>query len=363
MAGLCKAQRGAGLDVSVLATWRQGQDKDIADDLAASGIAVTLVGPTRGPLSNHPQLASTLRDVIQANDVVHAHGIWEQVQHSGMTVCRELGKPYVVTPHGMLTQWSLRQKWLKKKIYMMLRLRRDLEGAAALHFTSATERDAVALLKLRPKVIVEPLGVDLREFESLPAKGSFRAKFPGIAGRKIVLFLGRVHPGKGLEYLIPALAAIERDDAMLVAVGPDSGGYQSVLKRMADENKVAQRVLFTGMLRGRDRIEALTDADIFAIPSEHENFGVVVVEALACGTPVIVSNGVALSGEVTAAGVGASVPVGDVPGLAKELKRWLGDDVLRCAAAKRARPFAFERFDWARLAMAWRDHYAQLEVR
>ncbi len=145
----------------MLATWREGQARDIADDLGGSGITVTLVGPAQGPLSNHPQLEPTLRAVIRASDVVHAHGIWEQIQHSAASICRELRKPLVITPHGMLTPWSLKQKWLKKKLYMMLRLQRDLNGAAALHFTSATEGDAVASLRLKPKSILEPLGVDL----------------------------------------------------------------------------------------------------------------------------------------------------------------------------------------------------------
>ena len=245
---------------------------------------------------------------------------------------------------------------------MLLRLRRDLDHAAALHFTSATERDAVMPLKLKPKAIVEPLGVDLREFQTLPVRGTFRAKFPQIGGRKIILFLGRLHGGKGMEYLIPALRAQGLEDAMLVAVGPDSGGFQTVLQRMAAENGVADRVRFTGMLRGRERIEALTDADLFALPSEHENFGIVVVEALACGTPVIVSGGVALHSEVTSAGVGSSVPVGDVPALSAELRRWLSDDELRRRTGERARPFAWERFDWAKIAARWREHYARLEV-
>ena len=362
MAGLCKAQREAGLDVSVVATFRAGRGRDIADDLGAHGITVTLVGPAQGPLSNHPHLAATLRGVIQQTDVVHAHGIWEQVQHEGAAICRQVGKPYVITPHGMLTPWSLKQKWLKKKLYMMLRLRRDLEAAAALHFTSAAEHDAVAPLKLKPKAIVEPLGVDLREFQTLPPRGTFRAKFPQIGGRKIVLFLGRLHPGKGVEYLIPAMADPGLEDAALVVAGPDSGGFQATLEQMAREHQLTGRVLFTGMLRGAERIEALTDADVFALPSEHENFGIVVVEALACGTPVIVSDGVALHGEVTAGEVGSSIAVGDVAALSQQLRKWLNDAELRRRTAERARPFACERFDWAKIAGRWREHYARLEV-
>lgn len=360
MAGLCKAQRDAGLDVSVLATFRAGQGRDLADDLIAHLVPVTTVGPTQGGLSNHPDLDAALRRAIGETDIVHAHGIWEQMQHSAARIARDLGKPYVITPHGMLTPWSLNQKWLKKKIYLLLRLRRDLDQAAAIHFTSSAERDATAPLRLKPTTIVEQLGVDLREFANLPPAGFLRSRFPQIGARRIVLFLGRLHPGKGMEYLIPALASPSLKDVALVAVGPDSSGFQASLEQSASAAGVNDRVIFTGMLRGPDRIAALRDADLFALPSEHENFGIVVVEALACGVPVVISDGVAIHGELTAANVGSSVPVADVPALAAEIAQWLSDEPRRIRTAQLARAFAFENFDWTKIGTRWRAHYAGL---
>ena len=204
MAGLAKAQRGAGLDVAVLATWRKGASNDVGDDLTHTGIHVTRVGPARGPLARHRQIAPALRAEMQQADVVHIHGLWEEVQHQAARVARKLGRRYIITPHGMLTPWSLRQKWLKKKIYMSLRLGRDLRQASAIHYTTAMERDLVAPLKLAPPAIVETLGVELQEFENLPAKGSFRGKHQQLNNKRIMLFLGRLHPGKGMEYLIPS---------------------------------------------------------------------------------------------------------------------------------------------------------------
>src|SRR4051812_8995411 len=229
MAGLAKAQKSAGMDVAALATWRKGSRQDIADDLTTAGIHVTRVGPAKGPLARHRQLAPGLRAEMPSADVVHIHGLWEEVQHQAAGIARSLAKPYIITPHGMLTPWSLAQKSLKKKIYLLLRLRHDLNRAAALHFTSAAERDLVAPLNLKPPAIVEPLGVELREFENLPPAGTFRAKFPQIGHRKIILFLGRLHPRKGMEYLIPAMKRLQTNDSVLVAVGPDSGGFQSTL--------------------------------------------------------------------------------------------------------------------------------------
>ncbi len=360
MAGLCKAQRAAGVDVSVLATMRAGSARDVADDLNAHGVAVTTVGPTRGGLARHPQLDAVMRSLAREVEVIHAHGIWEEIQVAAARSAVAMCKPYIITAHGMLTPWSLKQKWLKKQIYLALRLRKVLNGAAAIHYTSAHERDLSAqAISLKPPALVEPLGVDLGEFEMLPPAGGLRSRFPQMMGKKIILFLGRIYPGKGVEYLVPALAAMKTRDAMVVIVGPDQN-FQATIEQLINRHGVRDRVLFTGMMRGRERLEALVDADLFALPSEHENFGIVVVEALACGTPVVVSDGVALHGEVVAGQVGSSVRVGDVSQLAAELDRWFGDDSLRRAAAERARPFVRQHFDWRAVAEHWVGHYQRL---
>jgi len=285
--------------------------------------------------------------------------VWEEVQHLAARQARQLRKPLVITPHGMLTRWSLNQKWLKKRLYLALRLRRDLAGAAAIHFTTEHERQLSADLGLKVPAIVEPLGVDLSEFETLPERGMLRSRWPQLAGQRVILFLGRIHPGKGLEYLVPALARSGLTDTSLVVVGPDSNGYQATIEKLIEQHGLRGRVLFTGMLRGRQRVEALVDADLFALPSQHENFGIVVVEALACGTPVVISDEVAIHSDITAAGVGAAVPL-EVPAVAAELKRWVDDADLRRRAAERARPFVWERYDWNNIARRWKDHYAAL---
>src|SRR5439155_3622680 len=150
------------------------------------------------------------------------------------------------------------------------------------------------------------------------------------------------------------------NDSILVAVGPDSGGFRGEIERLAERHAVRGRMLFTGMLRGRQRLEALVDADLFALPSEHENFGIVVVEALACGVPVIVSDGVAIHGEIADARVGGVVRARDVAALTRILKQWIQDDALRAAASAGARQLVQRRFDWNAIAQRWTDHYRRL---
>jgi glycosyltransferase involved in cell wall biosynthesis len=146
---------------------------------------------------------------------------------------------------------------------------------------------------------------------------------------------------------------------VLVIVGPDADGYGDEIRALAKQHGVVDRLLFTGMLRGRNRIEAFVDADLFALPSYQENFGISVVEALASGCPVLISDQVNIHREIAAGGVGGVVPT-EVEPLARELGRWIGDESLRRAAGARGPAFVRERYDWNRIAEHWAAHYASL---
>jgi glycosyltransferase involved in cell wall biosynthesis len=193
----------------------------------------------------------------------------------------------------------------------------------------------------------------------LPTRGEFRRKFAAFNGRPIVVFLGRVHPGKGVELLLPAFARMGHRDAMLAIVGPDSRNYLAQMRGEVQRLGLQDRVIFAGMMPGRSRIEALVDADLFALPSEHENFGIAVLEALAAGAPVIISDQVGICKEVTEAGVGEAVPL-DADRLAAALDAWLADAPRRAEASQRARQLVFERFTWDQIARRWNDVYREL---
>ena len=345
--------------MSILATCRKGENTALAESLRKAGVQVNLIGPAVSPLAWHPHLRDAVFTAVAQADIVHIHALWEEIQHQGAQCCRRLPRPCVLTPHGMLDPWSLRQKAFKKRLYLTWRLRRDLNGAAVLHFTAETERRLVAPLQLHVPTLVETLGLDLAEFQTLPEPGSFRRRYPQVGTRRIVLFLGRLHPKKGLELLIPAFAQAATADAVLVIAGPDADGYQAHLEKLVRAHGLTGRVVFTGMLYGADRIVALADAYLFVLPSYQENFGLAVVEALAAGTPVLISDQVNIHDQITAAGLGAVVHT-RADELAAELARWLGDHELRRAAAAKARPFAWEHNDWNHIALRWGREYARL---
>jgi glycosyltransferase involved in cell wall biosynthesis len=359
LVGLAEAQKIVGLDVTVMATQVVGEKDSVSERLSMQDVRVRIIGPASGPLLRHPLLSQVVMQEIAIADVVHIHGLWEEIQHQSAHWAWKLKKPYIVRPCGMLEPWSLRQSRLKKQLYLRLRLRNHLNRASALHFTTASERDFVVPLHFHAPVIVEPNGIDLTEFENLPTYGTFRSQYPQLEDCNIVLFLSRLHPKKGLDLLIPAFAQ-GCQNTMLVIAGPDSGGYRAELERLIVQHNVQDRVIFTGMLEGPQRVAAFADADLFVLPSYQENFGNVVIEALAAGTPVVISDQVGLHVEVSAGKVGEVVTL-DVDALAVVLKSWLSDKSRRCAAAQRARPFVKSKYDWLPIASRWKEHYKFLK--
>lgn len=368
LAGLSTAQVRAGLDVSLITTYPAGRSVDVAEQLRASGVDVTVIGPCSGRLSRHPAIGPTLREKVPGVDVVHIHSLWEEIQHRAAVLCRKAGVPYIFRPCGMLDPYSLsRSAWLKK-ILLALRLRRDLNNASAIHYTADVERDLAQGLQLRSPSIVEPNGVDLGAYSHLPARGAFRQRFGIEADRPLVLFLSRIHPKKGLDLLIPAFAKVvesghaatdRASDAMLVLAGPDDGGYRASVEQLIAKHGLGTRVIWTGMLQGEEKLSAYVDSDLFVLPSYQENFGIAIVEALASGTPVIISDQVAIWHELRAAGVAGVVPT-QVAALADEMRSWLNDEGRRARAGEAGRTLALTKFSWDRIAARWQGHYQQL---
>ncbi len=172
----------------------------------------------------------------------------------------------------------------------------------------------------------------------------------------MVLFLSRVHPKKGVDLLIRAFARADLSDAVLVIAGPGEQGYLDELGDLVKRHHLNSRVLFVGMLHGRHRIEALVDADLFVLPSYQENFGIAVVEALASGTPVLISDQVNIHQEIVGAGVGGSVPL-DVSAFGDALGEWMRDANLRQSAQALTKPFVAEHYDWRGIARQWESIY------
>lgn len=362
--GLATAQRRLGQNVKVLSDYRNEADLSLVDKLRQADVQVRLIGPSRKPLNWHPSLKRIVSEEAAEADVIHIHALWEEIQHQAALAAQRLNKTYIIRPCGMLDPWSFTHSRLKKNLYMALRLRRNLARAGALHFCTPIEQDLSSRFlshnwNVKTRSIVEPNGVILDDFRDLPPLGGFRTKYPQLDKRPCVAFMGRLHRGKGLEVLIPAFAQMSDKQSMLIIIGPDSGDMLKTWKSLVGQYGLEDRVIFTGLLMAREKISALADMDIFAFPSAHENFGIAVIEALAAGNPVIISDQVYLHPEIANAEVGNVLAL-DVTLWAKELDRWINDDSLRAITSARARPFALERYDWMKIAGRWVQHYEAL---
>jgi glycosyltransferase involved in cell wall biosynthesis len=305
-------------------------------------------------------LARALDDAVAAADVVHIHSLFLFHVWAAARACRRHRKPYLLRPHGTLDPFIRQRRRLEKRVLGLLFQDRVIREAAALHWTAAEEASLAAPAVFGAPGVVIPNGLDLSAYASLPEPGGLRRRLPETAGRRIVLFLSRLNFKKGLDLLIPAFArvAASRPDLHLVVAGPDDG-MEAPARGWAAEHGVADRVSFPGLLSGIAKLEAFRDADCFVLPSYSENFGIAVIEAMACGVPVLISDKVNIWREIAAADAGrvATTGIGDV---AEKLSTLLADPAAAAAMGARGRHFVATHYDWAEIAVRLEAVYRAL---
>jgi glycosyltransferase involved in cell wall biosynthesis len=298
-----------------------------------------------------------LREHRENFDRVIVNGLWQYHSFAVWRVFAGTDTPYFVFPHGMLDPWfkrTYRLKHIKKLLYWPWAEYRVLRDAAAVLFTSEEERrlarESFALYRCREVVVnygTTPPPPDLER-----AREEFLTAFPELRGKRLLLFLGRLHEKKGCDLLIEAFATVrnnaDADQSLhLVMAGPGADEeYVARLKRLAaNVTKNDGSITFTGLLTGNRKWGAFSAAEAFLLPSHQENFGIAVAEALGCGTPVLISNKVNIWREIEADGAGY-VENDDLAGTTAMLKRWLaaGPDV-RAAMKGKAKACFARRFE------------------
>lgn len=292
------------------------------------GAVHNLGPPLLGTYGYTPRLHAWLRRGGAGYDAVVVHGLW---QYHGLAVrqaMRAMATPYFVYPHGMLDPWFKRTyplKHLKKLLYWPWAEYRVLRDARAVLFTCEEERSLArhSFSRYRVNEALAPFGSPVPAGDPLQQRDAFLNAWPELVGRRIVLFLGRIHPKKGCDLLIEAFArtCISDPGVHLVIAGPDSVGWRAELQRRADTLGI-RHLTFTGMLSGELKWGALRAAETFVLPSHQENFGVAVTEALSCGVPVLISRQVNIWREIERAGAGL-VREDTVTGTADLLLDWL----------------------------------------
>jgi glycosyltransferase involved in cell wall biosynthesis len=288
--------------------------KNVSNRLAAKNLAIA------------PGMALTLRKIVKEFDVVHIH---EYRSFQTVAACHYAEKyniPYVLQPHGSLPR--IIEKQGLKKIYDAVWGYENLQNAEGIiALTSVEAEQAVAMGVKGNKIHIIANGVDLSQWESIPSRGEFRAQYNIPPDMHVILYLGRLHPIKGVDLLIRAFGIVskERDDCILVVVGPD-GGSLSELERITRELDLCGKVLFTGPLYGKDKSAVYYDSDIYVLPSHYEAFPMTVLEAWAFRKPVIVTENCGIKDLVHGSG---QVVQPNPQDLASALQEYLQQDSLR----------------------------------
>lgn len=322
--------------------------------------AVVLAGPaTKNRLGRRSM--AMLESVIGDADVVHLHDPWTPSNRQVARVSQRCGKPYVVTIHGMLDDWSMAIRTMKKRLYLALGGRRFLERAARVHCTAEAEKQQASKWFPQGKPVVLPYIFDLTPFHHLPGPKLARESL-GLScdGVPQILFLSRLHPKKGVEILIDAAAILQRRKVPfhLLLAGPGEPGYCEGLRQQVGRLQLDKAVQFLGMIRGEQKVSLYQASDLFVLPTNQENFGLVLAEAMACRTPVITTRGVDIWQELQQ---GDAAIVDQTPeAIASAISQMLEDPDALPERGRRGRDFIFQWLDAQTVASRYEAMYLKI---
>ena len=289
------------------------------------------------------ELTGWLWNNISNYDVLHVHAIFSYPSTVAMAIARIKKVPYICRPIGQLCGWSLQQAQQKKKLYLNLIERANLRGSRALHFTSQPEQEEAAKLNLKSNSFILPHGLSVPN--QIPhAKQKLRQQYNLPDNEFIILFLSRIHPKKGLDYLIPALGKVDKAFTFILA-GNGDREYEREVTQLLAQHQIKNRTIQVGFVEGETKNLLLQGSDLFALTSYSENFGVAVLEALAAGTPALVTPGVALSSLVQQKDFGYVVDL-DCDRIVEEIEHCLDRRSELENLGKQAREFVMQNYTW-----------------
>jgi glycosyltransferase involved in cell wall biosynthesis len=348
--GLCRALAARGHDVDVFTTNVDGdRESDVAVGVPVDldGVSVHYFRSTFRRLYVSPAMRAALAASMAGYDAVHLHSVFLWPTYAAARAAARDGVPYIISPRGMLvSELIARKSRVAKKLWIRAVERQTFANAAAVHFTAQVEWDDARRIAIPlPDPIVVPNGIDLPPADSTPRLAD------------TLLFLGRINWKKGLDFLLDAVKDVP--GVKVVIAGNDDEGLTPKLRAQAERNGIADRIDFRGPVSGATKEELLRTSTALVLPSLSENFGNVVLEAMAVAMPVIVTPEVGLAADVDAAGAG--IVTSNLPEpLAAAIRRLLSDSDARAAMGRRGRELVQSRFTWDRVAAEMERHYLRI---
>ena len=295
-----------------------------------------------------PGIIKKAREEIRHSDVIHMHNYRTFQNVVVAHYARKHSIPYVLQAHGSATTF-FQKRWLKRTFDAIwgYRILKDASKVIAVTEMEAEQYKSMGIVENKIEVVQS--GIDLSEFDNLPERGEFRRKHGLDSKQKIILYLGRINRIKGLDLLVKAFTELSKplNEAKLVIVGPDDG-YLHFLKKLIADLEISHKVLFTGPLYERERLRAYVDADVYVLPSSYEIFGITILEAMACGIPVVVTDRCGIADVINGqAGVAVSY---DKDELSNAILRMLSDEKMRREFGERGRLLVRDKFNWEKIA-------------
>jgi glycosyltransferase involved in cell wall biosynthesis len=298
---------------------------------------------------------------VREFDVIHIHTVFSYCSNAAAWIAYRKGVPYIIRPLGVLNRWGIRNRRpILKRLSFALIERRLLGRAAAVQYTTQQERDEAADLGFPHHAAIIPNPVELAKWGGV-FRGQFRAQYPALADRQIILFLSRIDPKKGLDLLLPAFREVLREHptAALVVAGEGDPPIVRNLRRLSVELGIEASVFWPGFLSGSKKVAAFADADVFVLPSYSENFGMAPVEAMGFGLPVVLTDQTGIHREVSAERAGIVAPV-SVASLASALVLLLREEGLRSEMGRNALRLATAHYSVEAVTSRLLELYATL---
>ena len=311
-----------------------------------------------------PSINSTAREQLKEFDVIHLHSFRSYQNIVVHRYAKEYNIPYVIDAHGSIPRTSRSgksPKWILKWIFDIgygNNILKDVQKVVAETKDGFDEYITMGVNKDDIRQIAPPF--DISEFSQLPTKGMFREKYR-ITAKHIVMFLGRIHWIKGIDFLIESFGEMSklRDDSVLVIAGPDDG-YKPVLEKLIDRLQLSDRVIFTGFISGDDKLSALSDADVVVQTSVYEQGTGVPFEAILCGTPIIVSRDTVASSNVKEIDAGYLVEYGNTVEMVEVMQYVLDNPAETEKKTARARQYIRENLSLEKGAEKYEELYREV---
>jgi glycosyltransferase involved in cell wall biosynthesis len=372
---MVQAQRQQGLDAVIATTNDHGDETFSAPygQLIQSGSISALAGPSV-PVWIFPRVFSgvaALREFAVAPsmvpwlwqhaadfDLVHIHAIFNYPTTMGMAIARARGIPYVVRPIGSLCRWSLEQGKTKKQLYLQSVGRRLLSMSDALHFTAPQERQEAQAAGFHGASFILPHGVHI-PLPVVDARQRLVNELQIPADHRILLFLSRLHPKKGIENLVDALAELAEENFTLVIAGSGDADYEAAIHQRIQAAGLGQRVRQVGFVSGEWKTCLLQGADLFVLPSYSENLGIALLEAMAAGLPVVTTPEVAIAPLIERHQTGRVTPA-QSPALAAAIHHYLHHPELARRDGQHGQNLVQTEFSWPTQAARLMEQYARL---